>query len=325
MAAAYDFDTVQHLLWTFAQHRIITVATRTGLMRRLAEGAVTAEEAASSLQLAAEPCGKIIRSLVALGLARRLDGGFVLRDEFRPLFSGDDDLTPFVAHSHRMYDVWGENLEDWLCDGRWPGGQRTAEQIEAFGAAMQSIGRYTARLAEPCLELGGVRHVLDVGGGLGHWAELYCRRHESLKVTVFDIPKNAEAGTRLMAEKGLGDRITFRGGDYLSDDLGGGFDLVMIAGVLHQEPRDEAARLIKRASRATSENGRVAVVDFRIDEDRCGPLLGALFAVHMRDFGDTWSEADIRGWMHEAGLGLVQRRDAGPDRWVITGTKVRTE
>ena len=63
----------------------------------------------------------------------------------------------------------------------------------------------------------------------------------------------------------------------------------------------------------------MTVVDFAIDDEQRQHLLGALFAINMRSFGDTWSEADIRRWMAEAGLDDAERINLGPDRWIISG------
>jgi len=79
--------------------------------------------------------------------------------------------------------------------------------------------------------------------------------------------------------------------------------------------------LIRRAAGALAPGGRLCVVEFQIDEDRCGPELGTLFAIHMRDFGDTWTEADISSWMTKAGLHSIERTDVWPTRWIITGHK----
>ena len=65
------------------------------------------------------------------------------------------------------------------------------------------------------------------------------------------------------------------------------------------------------------------VVDFAIDDERREHLLGALFAVNMRSFGDTWTEPHIRQWMETAGLGDIDRTPLGPDRWIVTGWVVR--
>jgi SAM-dependent methyltransferase len=322
MAHHDPFDFVQHLSWTFAHHRILTVAARTGLLGHLARKPSSTASAAATLDLEHEACGKIMRALVAMGMAETTVHGFRLTEDVQPFFhSGDDDLTPFLEHSHRMYDAWGAHLESWLRTGEWPPTQRTPETARLFGRAMRSIGRHTARRAAPYLDLGSARHALDIGGGFGHWAEVLCGHSPELEITVFDTPTTARMAQRRLAGSEHADRIRFVGGDYLEDDFGSGFDLVLIAAVLHQESADRAARLIERAAGALAPGGRLCAVDFRIDEDRCGPLLGALFAVHMRDLGDTWSESDIRSWMVDSGLVEVRRRDVGTDRWVISGRR----
>lgn len=184
---------------------------------------------------------------------------------------------------------------------------------------MRGVGIRTANTVVDHIDLAGVRSILDIGGSLGHWAQVICERDPAIKATVFDIPQTAEAGRELYRGTELEGRINFVGGDYLEGDLGRGFDLVLIANVLHQELAEQASGLIRRAADAVAPGGRLCVVDFQIDPDRCGPELGTLFAIHMRDFGDTWTEADIGTWMTTAGLDSIERTDVGPTRWIITG------
>ena len=100
-----------------------------------------------------------------------------------------------------------------------------------------------------------------------------------------------------------------------------GYDLVLIANVLHQETPDGASEMIRRSAGATASGGRVAVLDFKIDELQRENLFGALFAINMRSFGDTYTEATIRNWMADAGLGNVATTDVSRHKWLITGEK----
>jgi hypothetical protein len=115
--------------------------------------------------------------------------------------------------------------------------------------------------------------------------------------------------------------IDFLPGDYIASDYGSDYDLVLFANVLHQETADRAQELVRRGSAALAPGGRVTVVDFAIDDERRGHVLGTLFAINMRSFGDTWNEPTIRGWMTAAGLDHIDRIDFGPDRWIISGRK----
>ena len=72
---------------------------------------------------------------------------------------------------------------------------------------------------------------------------------------------------------------------------------------------------------AAGPSGRVAVVDFSIDETQRAHLFGALFAINMRSFGDTYTERTIRQWMTDAGLEDIEREDLSQHKWLIVGRK----
>ena len=317
-----DLDDFQRILWTFAGHRIVTVAGSTGILRLLAEKDATPGDVASELGLDALAAGKVIRALCALGIVES-DGDYyhvvtALRSHFLP---GDDDLLPFLEHSHAMYERWGANLEPWLRGEGWGTAERTPEEVRRFGAAMRAMGSQMARRAAAVLDLEGVDRVLDVGGGWGHFAKALCKRRPGLQATVLDIPEVTRLAAVDLADGEVGDRIDFLPGDYLETDYGSNFDLVLFANVLHQETSERAAEMVRRGAEALAPDGRVVVVDFAIDDAQREHLLGTLFAVNMRSFGDTWPEPVIRGWMSAASLVEVERTDLGPDRWIISGRK----
>jgi hypothetical protein len=95
----------------------------------------------------------------------------------------------------------------------------------------------------------------------------------------------------------------------------------LLANVLHQEHEARAARLIAKAADALAPGGAVAVVEFAIDDLKREQLLGTLFAINMRSFGDTHPEPVITAWMKTAGLTDIKRIDLDQTRWIITGQK----
>lgn len=318
-----DFHGLQRLLWNFADFEVVVAAGRTGLLRRLENEPGTANEVADDLGFDRAACRKVMGALAALGLLHHTDGVFRLDDGLVPLFAaGDDDLAPFLEHSRRMADGWARNLTGWLESGTWPHGERTPEQVAEFGRAMQAMGRHTARLVVAALDLDGVGRILDLGGGRGHFARTLCRAAgPDCRATVVDVEEVAQTAADAVRGTLWQDRLAFVAGDYAEEDGGGGFDLVLLANVLHQEGEERAARMVANAARAARPGGRVVVVDFAIDDERSQHRLGTLFAVNMRHFGDTWTEPEIRGWMADAGLREVARTDLGPDRWLIQGVR----
>lgn len=317
-----DLDGFQRLLWGFASHRIITVAGRTGILRHLAERKATPETAAAELDLDPLATRKVLRALAALGIAEADGDLYQAARSLTPHFTaGDHDVVPFLEHSHSMYERWGDTLEPWLRGEDWPVADRTPEETARFGAAMRAMGAQMARRVAAALDLDGISRMLDVGGGWGHFARALCAANPELTAVVLDTPGVVERAIAEMTGSGFEDRIEFLPGDYLETDYGSGFDLVLLANILHQETADRAGDLVQRAAGALSPGGRVVVVDFVIDDEQRQHLLGALFAINMRSFGDTWTEPHIRGWMASAGLGSFERIALGPDRWILTGTR----
>jgi len=317
-----DLDGFQRLLWGFASHRIITVAGRTGILRLLADRPVTSETAAAELGLDPLATGKVLRALTAVGIADAAGDHYRaarhLASNFLP---GDHDVVPFLEHSHSMYESWGATLEPWLRGEEWPIAKRTPEETARFGAAMRAMGAQMARRVAASLDLEGTSRMLDVGGGWGHFAKALCLRNPRLSAVVLDTPAVVERAAIELEGSGFDDRIRFVGGDYIETAFGSGFDLVLLANILHQETADRARELVRRAAEALAPGGRVVVVDFAIDDEQRRHLLGALFAINMRSFGNTWTEPAIRGWMEDADLASFERTDLGLDRWILTGTR----
>jgi SAM-dependent methyltransferase len=317
-----DLDALQELLWSFAAHRVLTVSGRVGILGALSTETLTSQELAQRLDLDPQAAGKTVRALNAMGVVEPDGDGFRLSTSLAASFApGPDDLTPFLEHSHDLYDRWGQSLEPWLRGEPWTTKRRSADGVKRFGAAMQAMAAQVAREVVGTLDTAGVRRMLDVGGGTGTYARIFCERVADLRAVVLDTPTVAEIGRANFAGNELSDRIEFVGGDYHESDYGRGYDLVLFANVLHQELPGRAAELVARAAGALAPGGRVAVIDFAIDPLRREALVGALFAINMRSFGDTHDEPTIRGWMTDAGLTEIRCQDLGTARWVISGRK----
>jgi SAM-dependent methyltransferase len=311
-----DHDRFQELLWSFAAHRVITVAGRTGMLSALAERAQAAEELAAGLGLAKVAARKMLGALAALGVAEAgADGTYRLAAALQPLFAkGGAEFEAFLEHSHDMYSAWGEQLEAWVRGGDWSGRQRDPAGIARFGAAMRAMGTAVAARVAAAVDLSAARRMIDLGGGVGQYAEAFCRANPGLTALVVDIPEVARLGSERLAGGELAARIAFAGGDYIAGTSGGGFDLALLANVLHQEPAERAAAMVRRAADELEPGGRLLIVDFTVEGEPAAIPVGALFAINMRSRGDTYPEATLRGFAEAAGLARFARTDVGRHR-----------
>jgi SAM-dependent methyltransferase len=174
------------------------------------------------------------------------------------------------------------------------------------------------------LGLAGVARALDVGGGSGAFAMAFARRQPGLSAVVFDLPNVVPLTQKYIADAALTSRVTTAVGDYLVDPLPGGFDLVFLSAVVHSNSPAENAALLRSCTAALKAGGRIAIVDFVMDDDRVTPEGGAFFALNMlvaTDHGDTFTDAEIRGWMSAAGLAAGPRVETGFGTSIVVGIK----
>jgi SAM-dependent methyltransferase len=196
----------------------------------------------------------------------------------------------------------------------------------AFIEAMHRRARGGADLLARALDLSGARRMLDVGGGSGVYSMAFCRANPGLTAVVLDLPQVTPLTRAYVAGEGFSDRVGTMDGDFHHTDFGQGFDFILFSAVAHINSPEENRALVRRAAAALNPGGRVAVQDFLMDEDRVHPLHGAFFALNMlvnTERGDTYTEAEVRGWMEAAGLAGIERLDPGEGASVVVGTKGR--
>jgi predicted O-methyltransferase YrrM len=201
---------------------------------------------------------------------------------------------------------------------------RGDEWLEPFIAAMHSRGRSQAPMDVNLLDLHDVTRVLDLGGGSGVFAMAFARVKQDLHATVFDLPEVVGLTRQYVADAGLSDRIDTLAGDYRTDDIGDGYDLVFLSAIVHSNSDGRNAELIRKCADALNPGGQVVVQDFVMDEDRVHPAHGAMFALNMlvaTPEGDTFTEAEICGWMEAAGLVNITRQDTQTGTAQVIGYK----
>jgi len=219
------------------------------------------------------------------------------------------DLTGAIRYNRDVYGAWGK-LPEFARTGRpveSPQLHLGADDARTRAFVMSMHGRALGigQAVVPSLDLSGVRHLLDVGGGPGTFAALIARAHPSITCTVIDLPPIVKIAEELLAQQGVGDRVHTIAGNYHEVAFPENQDAVLFSGVLHQESAESIQRLLRRAYAALAPGGRVMVLDLMTDMTHANPPFSALFAVNMAlttDAGWVFSDNELAGWMSAAGF-----------------------
>jgi SAM-dependent methyltransferase len=319
---------VQEMATAFQRSRVLLTAHELDLFTVLNEEERTADEVAAALGTDRRATERLMNALVPLGLLRKRGERFSNGPlAARCLVRGKPDFMAGLMHTAHLWETWGA-LTQTVRSGRPPDRPAVSDRgdswVRPFIAAMHWRGRQTGPEVVGLIDLTGVSRVLDVGGGSGAYAMAFVRAGTGITATVFDLPNVLPLTRSYVESEALSSQVETAAGDYLKDDLPAGFDVVFLSAVVHSNSFEDNRRLIRKAAGALNAGGQVVVVDSLMNEGRSGPLRSALFGINMlvgTEEGDTYTQAEIEGWMTAAGLSRFVRKDTSYGTSLVVGRR----
>ncbi|MBN1630858.1 MAG: methyltransferase domain-containing protein [Thermoleophilia bacterium] len=201
----------------------------------------------------------LLNALVGLGTLTVENDRYSLTDTARAFLVGG---SPFYQ---------GERIRSVSTGGHWnhlaESLRRDYQEMKGFGAGPN--GAFIEALAEGAVqgELQAVtravvawqgfrdaRRVLDLGGGHGLYAIALCQENPELKGVIFDKPHVVDTTLQFIARYGMEERLSVRAGDICADDLGSGYDIVIVSHLLYKF-RKELGPIFARIGACTNPGG----------------------------------------------------------------------
>ena len=290
--------------------RTIMVGTKLDIFEALASQPLTVAEVAKRCGTHLRGTEKLLNALVGLECLCVKGERYALRRSLRAWILKDGKYSfrdQILLHFQEWN--WWEHCEEYVRTGE-PLRVHTTMNDEEWGVyqrGMRSgIEMPADQIAKHLSLPRTARQMLDIGGSHGYFSVAICRRHPQLRSTILDLPEAIKHAAPLLAKEGMGDRIVYRPGNVLSDDLVTAvYDLVFLASVVHHFDEATNSELIRRIARALSPGGVVAIWE-PMRQDRTGKIrqLGGLMDLFFGFFSaaGTWSSAEVAGWFRGAGL-----------------------
>ena len=117
---------------------------------------------------------------------------------------------------------------------------------------------------------------------------------------------------KFIDKEGFSNKISTHTGDYTTDDLPKGFDLVFLSAIIHSNSLEINQNLIKKCFNSLNENGKIIIQDWIMNKDRTQPTSGAIFAINMlvgTEAGDCFTEQEVTEMLNSAGFKNILRRE----------------
>ncbi|PWS39037.1 methyltransferase [Falsiroseomonas bella] len=282
----------------FVYSQVLLACVRLRLFDLLEQGPITEAALASRTQLPPEALERLLRAAAALDLvARREDGNWAL-GPLGAAMIGNPGIAAMVEHHALLYG----DLADPVALLRRPRGGNALSGYWAYSGAEapQALGRertqdYTALMAasQPMVaeevlaayDFRRHRCLLDVGGGSGAFLAAVAAAAPDLRLMLFDLPAVAEQGRERFARLGLASRASVHGGDFTTDPLPEGADLVSLVRVLHDHDDAVVLSLLRRVRAVLPKGGRLLIAEPMSGTPGAEPAGDAYFGFYLLAMG----------------------------------------
>jgi precorrin-6B methylase 2 len=267
-------------------------------------------------ELGADPraTAVLLDALVALQFLSKQDEKYSVPEDVARLLAEQsaDNVLPMVRHLANCLRRWVELpkvTQTGKCADTGSSIRGADADREDFIGAMNLISKSVAAGVIDKIQPLGFRHILDVGGGPGTWSIAFLRAVPEARATLFDLPAVIPIAKQQFAEAGLTDRVTLIGGDFYTDTLPEGVDLVWLGAICHQNSRQQNRDLFSKVHAALADDGFIVIRDMVMDPSHTSPVGGALFAINMlvaTEGGGTYTFGEYREDLCAAGFTEVE-------------------
>lgn len=154
--------------------------------------------------------------------------------------------------------------------------------------------------------------ILDLGGGSGAMGIELCKAYPDSKGVIFEEPNVSIVAEGLVAKNDLTSRITIKKGDFIKDDIGSGYDII-IASAIIDFAKDHLDDFIKKLYDALNKNGIIYLITHGFSEDYLEPsetILGWLSS-HLDGLDLLLPDKVIQDTMKSNGFKLYKQHKSG--------------
>ncbi len=309
--ADWNRDAILTLARSFMESRLLLTGAELNLFTLLEKEALSAAQVCERIAGDLRGVTILLDALAGMELLSKEDGRYRCDAVVAALLSesSPETVQPMVLHAGNLWQRWS-NLTVRVTPARpdtSPGGW-----LRSFIGAMHTIGAPQAGRIVDRINPALAGRLLDVGGASGTYTLAFLRAVPQLQATLFDRPEVVEIARVRLREEGLLSRVRLVAGDFYTDPLPGGHDLVFLSAIIHQNSPEQNEALFKKAFAALDPGGRLIVRDHILEPDRTRPTAGAIFAVNMlmgTAGGNCYTFEEIREGLERVGftaIGLLQ-------------------
>jgi hypothetical protein len=307
-------EPILNLALGFMASKHLFAASEIGLFEQLALGPSTLDELAARTGVPRRTLRIVADALVALGLldcdADHYENGAAAQAYLSG--HGADDLRPLLARWDRVsYPAWRQ-LAASVRSGQAPTGtgQLSVDDERIVAAGVEALTAGPARALASSYDFSQHRRLLYLGSGTGAFLVSVLAEWPELGATRLELPAAAPLAGRRLDGESASTRVEVVRGDFFTEPIPGGHDVVLLANIVHRFSPERNRTLLRRTREVVTPGARLLLVDIWTDQTRTRPLAAALLAgelLVLAGEGELYREREVRGWLYTCGWQPIER------------------
>jgi demethylspheroidene O-methyltransferase len=320
----------------FVYSQILLACVRVKLFDVLADGPLDLRDIAARTGLTVPAVSRLVRAAESLDLVAERSGGRVGLAMKGAALRGNPGALVMIEHHALLY----ADLVDPVALLR--GEQRTTELSRYWPYASadtaadlrsSDVSAYTKLMAESqtliaddiisAYPFSRHKQLLDVGGGDGSFLAALGARVPDVRLQLFDIPAVASRASERFSGDGpdavLAERVDVVGGDFTTDDLPRGADVVSLVRVILDHTDQGAIKILSAIRRVLPDNGVLIIAEPMRGLAGVEPVGDAYFGFYLLAMGrgEARSPSQLTALLEASGFDRI--KSVPTRRPILTG------
>lgn len=308
-------------MWAMPASRVILAGIRLNVFETLAKAPQTSEQLARTLQTSPHGMAILLQTLENLGYVRKTGTQYAnspMTAKWLVQGGSMNFASYFQFWGAVIENLWG-NFEETIRTGKSPVNlyewiETQPEVSQYFQEGMIAITSFIKEDVVKGLSIpSGEKKLLDVGGGHGMYAIALCQKHPQLQATIFDSPQALNTGAVSIQKEGLQNRVTAQEGNFFTDELGSGYDVILLFNIIHGLSPEQNIALLEKAKRALVQGGQVVILE-QLQTKSPLPLTSKVSSILGMSYfhllgGQVYRYEDVASWLEKVGYTQIGRKN----------------
>lgn len=312
--AAGAFD----LLAGFTYSQILRAYVEGGLFDVLKDGPLGAGAIAARMGLSESAALTLLRAGRPLMLSEEPAPDHWMLGEQGAVFATNTGVQAMVRHHRLLYADLADPLallrtdrkeptslsRFWTYAGALQGTTERGQDTAEYSQLMAASQHFVADEVLATIAFRDVARLLDVGGGHGAFLRHIGTAWPHLQLGLFDLPEVVETGARLLGEAVGTGRVASHPGNFFSDSIPQGYDMVSLVRILHDHDDAPAQALLTNIRKSLSPGQRLLIAEPMARIPGAEAMGEAFFGLYLWAMGSgrPRSPTEIIAMTHTAGF-----------------------